>query len=118
MEILLKTKLRSSNISEISLETIRNLSKGNGIILKEFNTNNLKWRDPEITIAMISLASTALGALIAGLFKIVNVVKANKIVIQAKNGRRIEIPIGCDQSEIENYIEMAKSLDVDTLKFE
>jgi hypothetical protein len=67
--------------------------------------------DPTVLIAVISVVSTGLGALIGGLLNIFKQRQIRKIVIRDKHGRTIEIPAGFDKDKIDELIEKLKSLE-------
>ena len=70
-----------------------------------------------ILVAIVGAGGTALGALITGILKLANERGARRIVVQGSSGRRIEIPAGLPQAEVDNLIALAKEIDGDKITF-
>lgn len=60
--------------------------------------------DSAIQIALLQMGSTALGAILTGLFAIINARASSRIVIVGKNGTRMELPGRATQAEIERCV--------------
>ncbi len=67
--------------------------------------------DTTILVATLSSAGIALAALLKGLFAIVQESKRKQIVIQTKDGTRIEVPYDCPKEKMEEIIKIIKALD-------
>ena len=60
--------------------------------------------DPTVLVAIVGAASTSLGALLSGLFGILMQARSNKIVIQTKDGGKIEIPANYSPQQVSDVI--------------
>jgi hypothetical protein len=78
-----------------------------------------RFRDPNaaILVAVIAGSSGALGALIAGIFAIARESRSHRLVLQGKDGRRIECRSDLSTERIEELIELAKKLDEPSIHF-
>ena len=68
--------------------------------------------DPTILVAIVGAAGTCLGAFLSGILQILKQTKSEKIVIQTKNGSRIEIPANTSADKLDQYIEKIKELEL------
>jgi hypothetical protein len=73
-----------------------------------------QFRSPEtaILVAIVGAVGTGLGALIAGILKVAAQKGTSKVVLQGRSGRRVEVPANCPSDKIEEYVRLAKELDV------
>jgi len=67
--------------------------------------------DPTVVLAITSAASAGLGALITGLLGIAKERKAKVIVIQDKEGRRLEVPVDYSKAEIQALLEVVRQME-------
>lgn len=67
--------------------------------------------DPTVLVAIISAASAGLGALVTGLMGIAKERKAKIIVIQDKEGRRLEVPVDYSKEEIQALLEVMRQME-------
>lgn len=72
--------------------------------------------DPTVLVAIVATTGTAIGALIGGLFKILGQNSANRIVLQGKEGWRIEIPANISSEKLEEVITRLQELDQGKVK--
>jgi hypothetical protein len=72
--------------------------------------------DPNVLVAIVAAAGTALGALITGVVEVAKQTSAKTIVIQSKNGSKLEFPAHMPSEEIDKLIEKVKKLDEDVYK--
>lgn len=79
-------------------EILENLEAGK-IVLEEF--------DPSVVVALIAAGAASLSASLTYLATR----KSGKIVIQGKDGTRVEVPEGTTEEELNHYIELANNLD-------
>lgn len=70
-----------------------------------------------VLVAIVGAAGTALGALITGILKLANERSVQRVVVQGSSGRRIEIPAGLPQTEVDKLIALAKEIDVNKITF-
>jgi hypothetical protein len=76
-----------------------------------------RWRgvDQNILLALVSLASASLGALITGLLKIAEKKQDAYIELHGSNWS-VKVLTGTPYSEIEKYVELAKSKTIEEIK--
>jgi hypothetical protein len=72
--------------------------------------------DPTILVATVSAVGTALGTVIGGLLRIAQQSKSGKIVIQGRQGQRLELPADYPATEIDELIDKVRELDTEALK--
>jgi hypothetical protein len=72
--------------------------------------------DPTVLVACVSAIGTALGALIGGLLKVAQMASTRKIVIQGRDGTRIEIPADTQDDRIDEIVRRAKDLDIQRIQ--
>ena len=109
MEIQLKSKQISNDDFIKKLES-QDLPNSINFILKK-RENNFRGLDPTVMVAIVSSAGTALGALINGVLNIAKEKGSNSIVIQDKNGRRVEFPANCSKEKIEEIIHLLNQME-------
>ena len=109
MEGRLVVKASKYDISEIQKLIQSEFEENKEIDVRPPAKMSLRFRNTEVTIALISLASTALGALITGIWKVIRSKGGHQIVIKAKNGRQITFSEDTDPSKIDQYILGARS---------
>jgi hypothetical protein len=66
--------------------------------------------DPSILVAVVGVAGTALGALIAGLLKVSQERASQRIVIQGKDGTKLELPANTPPEKIDELIEKIRKM--------
>lgn len=88
----------------------------------KINDDELKFASPlrgggaeSVLIALISSSGVALTALITGLIKLAISKRAQKIVIQGKNGEKIEVPANTSEEVIDKYIKKAREFSIDKI---
>ena len=72
--------------------------------------------DPSILMALVGTAGTALGALIGGILRVMERTKQKKLVIKGRSGREIEVIGDVSRSELEQFVTIAKDLDVERIE--
>lgn len=71
--------------------------------------------DPNLLVALVGAAGAGIGALITGLLAVAQSGKSRQITLEGKSGRKISFPADADAKMIEKYIELAKTLDIESL---
>lgn len=84
----------------------------------EAKKSSLKFRglDPTILVALIGALGTGFGALLTGLLQIAQKSAEKKIILQTKDGERLEIPADTPHEKIEQLIATLKQLDDQDIK--
>lgn len=67
--------------------------------------------DPTVVVAIITAASAGLGALLTGLLSIAKETKSKVIVLQDKDGRRLEIPADTPTEKIQELMEVVRQME-------
>ncbi|MFX0195168.1 MAG: hypothetical protein ACFFCW_03515 [Candidatus Hodarchaeota archaeon] len=75
----------------------------------------LRGIDPTVLVAIVGVVSTGLGALITGLLRVAQQTAAKKIILQSKNGQRIELPSDLSPEKVDEWIEKLKKMDGPTI---
>jgi hypothetical protein len=109
--IVIQSERINPKIAESALSP---LGSGQDIAFKIEQSRGI---DTGLLVAVVGAAGTGLGALITGILKLASDKSAKRIVLQGKNGRRVEVPTGLSDSELSKIIESAKALDVDKITF-
>jgi hypothetical protein len=111
MEILLKTRVGLIHIEELKLFLEENLP----IDSSEFELKIIppKFRDidPTILSAIVGTAGTILGAFITTLLPIAKKTSVGVIVLQTKDGKRIEFPSDTPPDKIDDLVKTLNYLD-------
>jgi hypothetical protein len=103
MEIILKSR-QIPNDDLIQKLEAANLGKEDVHLLLRKRDQSFRSLDPTVVIAIVTAASTALGALITGMLNIAKESKSQSIVVQDKHGHRIEFPANCSKEKTEEII--------------
>ena len=74
--------------------------------------------DPTILVAVVGAGGTALGALITGVLRIAGELKAGKISLQDKSGRKLKFPANSDPQNIQQLIQLLHSLEQPKIRVE
>jgi len=112
MEIkIVSDEIVSTDLRE-SLE--RTLDLENTKINLELRTTQLRFRnlDPTVLVAIVSASSATLGYLISGLLGIVKERQLAKVIIETKEGTKIEIPSNYPVEKLDAIITKLKRLEV------
>lgn len=89
--------------------------------LFKINNEELKFKSPlrggteSVLIALISSSGLALTALITGLIKLAISKSVQKIVIQGKDGEKIEMPASTSEEDIDKYIKKAREFSLNEI---
>lgn len=67
--------------------------------------------DPTVVVAIVSGVSAGLGALVTGALDIAKQAKSRVIVVQDKEGRRLEIPSDCPKEKIGELLEIIRKME-------
>lgn len=67
--------------------------------------------DPTVLVAIVGVSGTALGALISELLKIAQQKKGQRILIQGKNGAKLEIPADTKPEKLDKYLEILRRIE-------
>ena len=78
----------------------------NGVLILEPTHRGV---DPTIQVALVQMGSTALGALLTGVFAVVNARMSSKVIIVGKTGERTELPGKPSVAEIERCMRILNS---------
>lgn len=97
-------------------EALRIELRGQGDV--KIDVRRFRALETEIVVAIVGIAGIALQALLQAVFKIAEKRNSQKIVIQGSSGRRIEVPVGVLKEDLEEYIKLAKEIDVALIKIE
>jgi alpha-galactosidase/6-phospho-beta-glucosidase family protein len=71
--------------------------------------------DPIVLVALVGAGSTALGALVAGVFKIMEAKYGRKIVISGSQGRRVELTGEFTKEQIDEFVRQAREIDAEQI---
>jgi ACT domain-containing protein len=78
----------------------------------EPNISNTRGIDPTVLVAIVSVTGTALGALVSGLLQVALANRQQKIIIQGKDGSRLEVPSDTSSEKIDELIDKLRMMDV------
>ena len=67
--------------------------------------------DPNIVVAIIAAAGVGIGSLISGLLQLAKQSGAKKIIVQTRDGTRLEVPVGVSTEELDKVV--AKACDIE-----
>jgi len=73
--------------------------------------------DPLVLVAVISASGAVVGALIAGVLSVARQTKSRTVTLRGRTGRSIEMPADTPPSKVQEYVALAKDLDLDRIEF-
>lgn len=107
--------VQSTHIPAASLESaLEGELKSDIVKLRIERTRSL---EAAVLIAIVGAAGTALGALITGVLKVAAQKGTRSVVIHGRSGRKIEVPVDTPSERLEEFVRLAKDLDVDRITF-
>jgi len=71
--------------------------------------------DPTILVAVVGAAGAGLGALISGLLAVARQSKTKKVIIQGRQGSRLEIPVDTPPDKVDYWIDKLREIDADRI---
>lgn len=72
--------------------------------------------DSTVLVAVVSVTGTALGALVSGLLQIANARRQSKIILQTRDGSRLEIPSDTQSDRIDELIDKIKRMELEHIR--
>jgi hypothetical protein len=69
--------------------------------------------DPTVLVAIVSVTGTAFGALVSGLIQVAQASRQGRIILQGKDGARLEIPSNIPIEKVDELIEKLRMMDVE-----
>lgn len=90
----------------------------NSIKLEVIREQHLRLKniDPTVVTAILTMAGTALGALISGLLKIAQANHKERIVLVTKDGLRIEVEARHALDKIPELIKLLRSMELEVIR--
>lgn len=112
MDVTIQINSKSVHPSELKswLESQPGWNNGGVTLHLKERTAKVRGLDPIVLVAIVSAASTALGALITGLFQWLHQSSSRRIVIESASGDRLEFPADLKPEEIDALIERVGKL--------
>jgi hypothetical protein len=77
----------------------------------ESERSRFRTLDPSVLVAIVGVSGTALGSVVTGLLKIAQDKKSQKIVIQSKDGAKLEVPSDTPSERIEELVKKLRMMD-------
>jgi len=101
----------------ISPDALKDLLLPELVCIPDIHLKVRRFRSMEtaILVAIVGSIGTGLGALITGILKVVAQKGVTKIVLQGRSGRRIEVPSSTPTDKINEYVQIAKDLDIERI---
>ncbi len=78
----------------------------------------LRSPDPTILVALVGVVGAGLATLLAGVLKIAEAAKKERIVLQGKDGQRLEVPASTSIEKIDQLIDKLKTMDTGRITVE
>ena len=75
------------------------------------NRPHLRGVEPTILVAIISAAGTALGALVSGLLQVARDSHSEKVLIQGKDGARVEFPANMSSENARKLVDLLREIE-------
>ena len=100
---ILSTQLKSENITQDKVK---------------LEIKQLRGVEPSILIALISSTGLVLTTLIGCVMKLALSKNAQKIVIQGKDGERVEVPADTSENKLDSYIRKAQEISINRITIE
>jgi hypothetical protein len=115
-----EVRVLSAALSSIDLR--ERLQRNRAIIDAELQfeliENQMRFRgvEPTLLVAIVGAAGTALGTLVSGLLQIARETHSAKIIVQAKDGRRVECPADMPSEKVKELVELMREMDSPTVR--
>ncbi|GAC1347875.1 MAG: hypothetical protein NVSMB27_14270 [Ktedonobacteraceae bacterium] len=77
----------------------------------ESEKSRFRTLDPSVLVAIAGVSGTALGSLLSGLLRIAQEKKSQKIVIQSKDGSKLEVPSDTPPERIEELVKKLRMME-------
>ena len=77
----------------------------------ETEKSRFRTLDPSVLVAIAGVSGTALGSLLTGLLRIAQEKKSQKIVIQSKDGSKLEVPSDTPPERIEELVKKLRMME-------
>jgi hypothetical protein len=113
MQIEITTEIISA--ADLKNELEKQIDKEGVQLELHRNESGARGIDPTILTAIVGGAAAALGALLTGIFKIMESKNARKIVINGSQGRRIELTGEFTKLEIDELVQRARDIDAEQI---
>src|SRR5262245_41209271 len=113
MQIKIMTNLIATGELKSALE--EQIGETEGLRLELPKTDTARGFDPTFLVALVGVGSTALGALLGGIFKIMEAKQGRTIVINGSKGRRVELKGTFTKEEIEEAVRQAREIDAEQI---
>ena len=110
VEIEIRSTLQSAE--ELRGQLLAKLGETSGVKLA-FRAPAAQFRviEPAVLVAAVGAAGGALGVLVAGLLKIVQEARTGRIVVQARDGVRLEFPSDISRERLDELVAVVAKLD-------
>jgi hypothetical protein len=119
MEIQLQVDLKIMSLTELKERLISTVNPSeSGFTIETKVPEDIVFRgavDPTILVAVVGAAGTALGALIGGLLKVAQQSGSKMIVVETRDGDRLEFPANFAPDQIDMLIKKVKALRTEKL---
>lgn len=114
MQIEIMTELVATGELKSTLEDQLAGTEGVALEVRESEVA-VRGVDPTVLVALVGAGGTALGALLAGIFKIMEAKYAKKIVISGSQGRRVELTGEFTKEQIDELVRQAREIDAEQI---
>jgi hypothetical protein len=114
MQIQIMTELIAAGELKSTLEDQLAGTEGVALEIRESEAA-VRGVDPTILVALVGAGGTAFGALLAGIFKIMEAKYARKIVINGSQGRRVELSGEFTKEQVDELVRQAREIDVEQI---
>ena len=114
MQIQIMTELVAASELKSTLENELAGTEGVALELREFESA-VRGVDPTVLVALVGAGGTALGALLAGIFKVMEAKYARKIVISGSQGRRVELKGEFTEEQVSELVRQAREIDAEQI---
>ena len=115
MEITITSESQKSRDVKNSLESDQWISREDVQFEMREAEHSRRAIDPTVLVAIVGAAGTSLGALLTGLLQVLKQTKSRQIVIQTKNGTRVEIPSDIAPNELDAIISKVRDLEAEKI---
>lgn len=112
MEIEITVNSKSQPVEAIKESLENQLTTDGSDVALEIRPRKVKFRgiDPTVLVAIVGAASAGLGALITGLLQVGQQMAAQKIVLEAQGGQKLEIPADTPVEKIDYLLDRLKQM--------
>jgi hypothetical protein len=110
-EIVIETEIIAVSVLKNLLENQRDWAQSEVFLNLRKSALKTRGLDTTILVALVGVAGSAIGVLISGILQIVKEKHLGKIILQGKNGQKIEVPATTSLEDLDKLVRKVTDLE-------